>query len=79
MSTEDRRYPETDREHNEDERSNKSSLAMLGVAAGASVMQSGVPFTAPMGPALMALPAMLEEDGLGVVNNPRRREKNLKG
>ncbi len=78
MSADGRRCPDSDCEHNHGGRCDNPSLGMLGAAAGASVTQSGMPFTASVGPALMALPAMLEEDGPGVVNScPRRRKRSL--
>lgn len=80
MSTEERRCPDGDCEHNDGGRCMNPSVASTGLLAGASMMQGGIPFMAPFGASMVALPMVLNnQDGMGYSNNcPRRREKSLR-
>ena len=78
MTPEERRCPDGDCEHNQGGRCMDQSVAALGLMAGASMMQGGMPFMAPFGASMAALPAMLnDERNWGMLDHcPRRREKS---
>lgn len=81
MSPDERRCPDGDCEHNDGGRCVSPAVAAMGLAAGTSAMQAGMPFMTPFGASMVALPFALNEDGdgLGIWNNcPRHREKSVK-